>query len=143
MVQASLVASAVVSALVLLVIGAALAVSRHRHPSLLGQGTAGNRFESTGRGSTVDRLADNTTTWFVAFLLLTFGAAGAAMAVVVGGQFASALLYLAIVALSIGLVFGSYVAGHNAGLGSAGSVLVTATLLGLIVIVAIVALLVV
>lgn len=142
MVQAPLVASAAVSALVLVAIGVALARSRHRHPSLLGQGAAGSRFESTDTGSTVDRLVDNPTTWFAAFLLLTFGAAGAVMAVVVGGQFASVLLYLAVVALSIGLIYGSYAAGYNAGLGSAGSVLVTAALIGLLAVAAVTTLLV-
>lgn len=141
MVQASLVASAALTALVLVAVGVALARSRHRHPSLLGQGAADGRFESTKRAPSINRLVDNPSTWYAAFLLLTFGASGAVLGVVVGGSVGSIVVYLAVVALSVGLVYGSYATAYNAGLGSAGSVLVTATLLGVIFIAAIVVLL--
>lgn len=141
MVEASLVASAALSAFVLLAIGVALARSRHRHPSLLGQATAGEGFTSTG-GRSIDRWTDNPTSWVAAFLLFTFGAAGTVVATVAAEGFGAPFLYGSVVAAAIGLIYGSYAAGRNAGLGTAGSTFVTAILVGLLAIVGVVSLLV-
>lgn len=143
MVEASLVASAAVSAFVLLAVGVALTRSRHRHPSLLGQAAAGSGFVSE-RGRSLDRFVEDPASWFLSFLLFAFGVAGAAMLVAVGSQpFANPLMYVAILGAAVGLIYGSYAAGRNSGLGSAGSTLVTASVLGVLATVAIVALLVV
>jgi len=143
MVEASLVASAALSALVLLAVGVALTRSRHRHPSLLGQAAAGSGFVSE-RGQSLDRWVEDPASWFLSFLLFTFGVAGAAILFATGDQpFANPLTYVAAVAAAVGLTYGSYAAGRNSGLGSAGSTFVTAVLLGLLAIVAVVALLVV
>jgi hypothetical protein len=132
MVEASLAASAVISGLILLGIVAALTLSRRRHPTLLGQDAAGSGFIS--QRYEPKSWAASTDALFVSFALLTVGAFGAVIFYVQGGGFADPLAMAAAAAAGLGLLLGSYSLGENAGIGSAGAMFVTATLVGLLLV---------
>lgn len=132
MVEASLAASAVLSGLVVLGIVAALTVTRRRHPTLLGQDAAGSGFVS--QRYEPKSWAASTDALFAAFALLTVGTFGAVIFYVQGGGFSDPLAMVAAGAAALGLVLGSYSLGENAGIGSAGALLVTATLVGLVLV---------
>jgi hypothetical protein len=132
MVEASLAASAVVSGLLVLGIIAALTATRRRSPTLLGQDAAGSGFVSERHQA--KSWAASTDALFASFVLLTLGAFGSVVFYVQGSAVTSPWMLLSVLALGAGLVLGSYSLGEHAGIGSAGATLVTALLLGLLIV---------
>jgi len=136
MVEASLVASAVLTGLIVLGLLAALTMARTRSPSMLGQAAAGSGFISERQHQ--KSWAASTDALFAAFALLTIGAFGTVIFYVQGSGFSDPYTLLSGVALAIGVVLGSYSLGENAGIGSAGATFVTALVLGVILVAVIV-----
>jgi hypothetical protein len=132
MVEASLAASAVISGLLVLGILAALTLTRRRHPTLLGQDAAGSGFVSERQQT--KSWAASTDALFASFVLLTLGAFGAVVFYVQGDAITSPWMLLSVLALGGGLLLGSYSLGENAGIGSAGATLLTALLVGILLI---------
>lgn len=132
MVEASLAASAVLTGLVVFGILAALTLTRRRHPTLLGQEAAGSGFVSQRQQA--KSWAASTDALFAGFALLTLGTFGTVVFYVQDYGFSSPLMILAVAALGIGVVLGSYSLGENAGIGSAGATFVTAVVLGVLLI---------
>ena len=133
MVEASLVASAVLTGLAVFGIFAALTLTRRRHPTLLGQEAAGSGFVS--KRQQTKSWAASTDALFAAFALLTLGAFGTVIFYVKGAGFGDPFTLLSGIALAIGIVLGSYSLGENAGIGSAGATFVTAVVIGTLLVV--------
>ncbi|GAB3682083.1 hypothetical protein GCM10028857_07330 [Salinarchaeum chitinilyticum] len=134
MVEASLAASAVLSVLIVVGILAALTLTRRRHPTLLGQEAAGSGFVSQRQQAQAKSWAASTDALFAAFGLLTVGAFGAVIFYLQGSALTEPKLLASVLAAGIGLSLGSYSLGENAGVGSAGATMITALVLGTIVI---------
>lgn len=132
MVEASLAASAVISGLLVLGILAALTLTRRRHPTLLGQDAAGSGFVSERQQT--KSWAASTDALFASFVMLTLGAFGAVVFYVQGDAITSPWMLLSVLALGGGLLLGSYSLGENAGIGSAGATLLTALLVGILLV---------
>jgi len=140
MVEASLVGSAALSGVVLLAIFAALAATRHRHPTLMGEGGIGSGY-GYGGDHDIRGWAGSANALMTAFGLLALGTGGVVFAYLENGASSSPLMIVALLATAVGLVFGTYALGRNAGVGSAGATAVTALLIGVVLIVVVAAML--
>lgn len=133
MVEASLVGSAALSAAVMLAIFVALVATRHRHPTLVGEGGIGTGY-GYGDEHDLQGWAGTANALFAAFSILTLGAFGFVFAYLRNGAEMTPLFALAVATLGLGVVFGAYAVGRNAGIGSAGATLVTATVIGILLV---------
>lgn len=140
MVEASLVGSAALSGVVLLAIFAALAATRYRHPTLVGEGGIGSGY-GYGGDHDVRGWAGTANALLTAFGLLALGTGGVVFAYLENGTSASPLMIVALLATVVGLIFGTYAVGRNAGLGSAGATAITALLIGVMLILVVTAML--
>lgn len=140
MVEFSPIASTVLMGALLIAVVAVVTRSRSRHPSLLARRAAGGGLTSTGGTPVSERVANSRLSWVASFVLVTFGALGAVLVVVTEGG-STAQLGGAAVATLVGLLLGTYVVARNAGLKNAWATMVTALVVGILLLVAITAVL--
>lgn len=129
MVEVSLLATTAVTGAVLLGVVALIAKTRYRHPTLHPEGAGGT--VPAAVGGRLDQWSTRPGAWFLAFLLVTFGVLGTTVLAVIGESPAgNPAIFVAVGAVALGVVSGSYIASRSAGLGTAGSSFVTGTLVG-------------
>lgn len=131
MVEVALLATMALTAVLLVGVVALLTKSRYRHPAFQPE-TAGGTIPSAV-GGRLDRWSTQPGAWFVAFLLVTFGALGTTVLAVVGDDpTGNPAIFVAVAAIALGVVAGSYIASRSAGMGTAGSSFVTGTFIGVL-----------
>ena len=138
MVDASLLATMAVTGALLLAVAYALTTTRYRHPTVHAQATGSNGSEAVFLR--LDRLSTTPSAWFLTFLLVTFGALGPSVLLLVGEEpMANPLLYVAAALAAIGVFAGSYVTARSSGFETAASIFITSTVIGLAMLAGVVA----